>query len=81
MAKSALAVHMEDDKNSFAAMAAAHKEQSAVMKEIKENHLAHIQLFMETARNDIEWIKKLVFIITTAVVGGVVGLFFNAFHK
>lgn len=46
------------------------------IKNIKENHLAHIQVDMATVRANQEWLMKTYWVITTAAIGGlVVGLF------
>lgn len=46
------------------------------IKDIKENHLAHIQVDMATVRANQEWLMKTYWVITTAAIGGlVVGLF------
>ena len=46
------------------------------IKNIKENHLAHIQVDMATVRANQEWLMKFFWIIATSAIGGlVVGLF------
>ena len=46
------------------------------IKDIKENHLVHIEVDMATVRANQEWLMKTYWIIATAAIGGlIVGLF------
>ena len=46
------------------------------IKDIKEDHLVHIEVDMATVRANQEWLMKTYWIIATAAIGGlIVGLF------
>ena len=47
------------------------------IKDIKKNHLAHIEIDIATVRANQEWLMKTYWIIATAAIGGLVAGLFN----
>ena len=47
------------------------------IKNIKENHLAHIQIDLAKTTTNVEWLLKYHWIVATASIGGLVAGLFN----
>ena len=47
------------------------------IKNIKENHLAHIQIDLAKTSTNVDWLLKYHWIVATASVGGLVAGLFN----
>jgi len=69
--------HMTNDERMFTKI-------SDDLEKIKDNHLAHIQTAMELmqldvakTKNDMSWVKRLVFAVSGAVIAGVGTLIFK----
>ena len=51
------------------------------IRDIKENHLAHIQEDMAVVKTNQEWIMKFFWIVTTASVAGLITGIINLLMK
>ena len=47
------------------------------IKDIKENHLAHIQVDMTKVTTNVEWLLKYHWIVATAAIGGLIAGLLN----
>ena len=70
--KQELENHIKSNENSF-------KDMKLEIREIKENHLVHIQkdvndlkVDVNEVKTDVSWLKKFLFIVAGASVGGLI---------
>ena len=54
--------HITADRDAFI-------EIHSTLKEIKENHLHHIEKDLSGVKTDVSWIKRIFFIVLAAAVG------------
>ena len=47
------------------------------VNEIKDNHLAHLQIDVTKVGTDVDWLKRFFWIIATASVGGLITAVIN----
>ncbi len=47
------------------------------IKELKDNHLSHIQEDLAVVKTNQEWIMKFFWIVATTSVGGLIGTIIN----
>lgn len=57
------------------------KKIEADIKEIKDNHLSHIQVDMEAVKTNQQWLMKFFWIVVTASVAGLITGIINLMIK